>query len=216
MLETIRRYSNRITFLLLALCGVALLLYSTFHHAPTRGVRKSNGLPMMRPPSTAYRSYLHGLLAPNATITEQDFRRSIREDGKNPITWLALAELLRRQNRLKEALADYRMAFKPHPDWDAEWLSYWHKSGQIDPEAALRYAQLCDTPGNGKEAAVAYAGVNSAVEYKHLRALKGFDWKVVSSPKKSAYLAIAYWRDNQKRHTEALAAYALAGVRPVK
>ncbi len=217
MMETIRRHSNKITFVLMAFCGlVLLLLYPTLHHAPKHGVRTSNGVPLVRPPSIAYRSYLRALLAANATVAEQELRRSIREDGKNPMVWLALAELLQKQNRRKEALADYRAAFNPHPDWDAQWRFSWHMSGQIDPEAALRYAQLCDTPGNGKEADAAYVGVQSAVAYKHLRALKKFDWKVVSTPKKRAYLAIAYWRDNQKRHTEALSAYTLAGVHPAQ
>jgi tetratricopeptide (TPR) repeat protein len=214
MLETMRRYSIGITLVLLILCG-AVLLTLELRQAHARSSRMASRARLERITGAAYRSYQNGLGAlqdRNDPLAEQEFRRSLQADPQNPAAWLALADILKRQKKSEEALACFRTALRPHPEWNPMRINYWRASGQVDPESVLGYAELCESLGNVQEATAAYAAVVEAVDRKQGHMFPKDISEVAPSLKNRAYLVIALWRNLQGRQAEASSAYAKAGV----
>jgi tetratricopeptide (TPR) repeat protein len=204
MIEIIRRYSTVITVCLLALCA-ATLLYSQFRPTPGDSNATSGRRALYVRTSTSYQLYQYGMKALQErkdAVAEQDFRASIRSEEQNPLAWVALAELLRKQGKATEALRCYQNGLGLHPDWSSMMISYWDAAGQVDPETALRYAQLCDSLGHAMEAETAYAGVVSAVEHRRVPGLRKIRQQTSASPRQKASLAIALWRDHRHRQVE--------------
>jgi tetratricopeptide (TPR) repeat protein len=214
MLETMRRYRVGITLALLILCG-AVLLKLEWRQSHARRSRMADRARLERITGVSYRSYQRGLRAlqdRDDVLAEQEFRRSLQDDSQNPAAWLALADLLRKQKKSEEALACFRTALGPHPEWNPMRINYWRAAGQVDPEPVLGYAELCESLGNVQEATAAYAEVVVAVDHKQSHMFPKDVSEVAPSLKKRAYLAIAFWRDSQGRQAEASSAYAKAGV----
>lgn len=212
MLETIRRYSNLITCCLLAL-SAGVLFYAFRVHPPGRTEAHRKGrFTLISPPSQTYQNGLDALKNHNEALAEQRFRSAVQEDKQNMPAWLSLAGLLQKEGRGEEAFSCYRVALAPHPEWNSVKNRFWQLTGQIDPEEALHYAQLCVSLNRTQEIETAYGYVIRAVERKSVFWPKGSEWTTVSSSEKRAYLAIALWHHSQGCPAKARPASRKAGI----
>lgn len=205
MIETIRRHNTLITVCLLGLCVSALLYAKSTEKASDSGASKEGRRAILVRTSAAYQLYGYGrqaLLSNKDAAAAGAFRASIKAEPQNPLAWVALADLRRRQGKSVEAILCYQMALGPHPDWNSLMVSYWDAAGQTDPEAALHYAQLCESMKLEKEATMGYTAVVAAVAHRGANGVQAIQQGTTSSPKQKAALAIALWRDHLKQSGE--------------